>query len=87
MIIRFAILFSFMTVLTVVMFLGPVLLTNAENGPTDTEVDQITDPGASHVLDMFRFEPDFVKLRGRGERDLQQFSWPTHGSQRQGPHS
>ncbi|MEP3049541.1 MAG: plastocyanin/azurin family copper-binding protein [Roseibium sp.] len=62
MIIRFSILFGFLTLLTVGAFYGPFLISSAESNPKATEVDQVTDPTAGHVLDMFRFEPDFVHL-------------------------
>lgn len=62
MIIRFFILVGFLTILTVGAFYGPFLISTAASNQKATEVDQVTDPTAGHVLDMFRFEPDFVHL-------------------------
>lgn len=39
----------------------------AEDTTSNTKIDQISDPLADRVLDMFRFEPNFVALK-TGER-------------------
>ncbi|MEQ8778775.1 MAG: hypothetical protein RIE06_03910 [Roseibium album] len=46
-------------------FLTLLLLPNlatAQSGSPSQGIDQISDPTAEFVLDMFRFEPDFVRL-------------------------
>ncbi|MES0812257.1 copper-binding protein [Roseibium sp. SCPC15] len=56
----------FSTLRAAVVALLPILLLPSaaaaqSNGP-EQEIDQVSDPTAEFVLDMFRFEPDFVNL-------------------------
>lgn len=54
-----------LAIFTAMLFAVSICLAGSalsQSEDTGTEIDQISDPTAEFVLDMFRFEPDFVHL-------------------------